>query len=127
LGADPPSPSYPKELKRIQGEWVLQGAERNGTKFDFKLDEPKMVLEIRENKWIFTGKEKGEIIAMDSSILDIRSCEEGRAGNVDEGIYKLTGDTLTICIYQGNCKNRPTEFESKNADTILAIFRRIKP
>jgi uncharacterized protein (TIGR03067 family) len=106
---------------------VLQGAERNGTKLDFKLDELKIVLEIRENKWIFTGQEKGKIIAMDSRILDIKSSEEGRVGNVDEGIYKLTGDTLTICIYQGDCKNRPTEFESKNGDTILAVFGRLKP
>lgn len=127
LGAEAPTTSSPKELKKIQGKWVLEGGERNGTKLDFNLEEPKLVLEIRENKWIFTGQEKGKIIAMDSKILDIKSLEEGRVGQVDEGIYKLTGDTLTICIYQGNGKNRPTEFESKNEDTIVAVFNRLKP
>jgi len=96
-------------------------------KLDFKLEEPQIVLEIRENKWIFTGQEKGKIIAMDSRILDIKNSEEGRVGEVDEGIYKLIGDTLTICIYQGNGRNRPTEFTSKNEDTIVAIFSRLKP
>lgn len=126
LGADEPTSSGPKELKRIQGEWVLQRIERNGTKSEVDLDEPKMVLEIKENKWIFTGKEKGKIIAMDSRILDIKSLEEGRVGEVDESIYKLTGDTLTFCIYQGNGKNRPTEFASKDEDTIVAVFSRLK-
>ncbi len=127
LGADAPTISGSKELNRIQGKWELQGGEKNSTKLDFKLEQPKMVLEIREDKWIFTGQEKGKIIAMDSRTLDIKSSEVGRVGEVDEGIYKLTGDTLTICIYQGNGKNRPTEFTSKNEDTILVVLKRLKP
>ncbi len=127
LAAGAPTTLGSKELKRIQGKWVLEGGERNGMKLDFKLEEPQIVLEIRENKWIFTGQEKGKIMAMDSRILDIKSSEEGRVGEVDEGIYKLIGDTLTICIYQGNGRNRPTEFTSKNEDTIVAIFSRLKP
>jgi uncharacterized protein (TIGR03067 family) len=126
LSGDPPTPSTSKELKQLQGEWVLQGGEKNGTKLELQPDDPKMVLEIRGDKWIFTGQEKGKIIAMDSKILDIKSLEEGRVGQVDEGIYKLSGDTLTFCIYQGNGKNRPTEFTSKDEDTIVAIFTRLK-
>jgi uncharacterized protein (TIGR03067 family) len=127
LGADPPKPAAPKELKQLQGEWVLQGGERNGTKLELKPDDPKMVLEIRGDKWIFMGQEKGRIIAIDSRNLDTKSSEEGRVGEVDEGIYKLTRDTLTICFYQGKEKNRPTEFASKDKDTILVVLKRSKP
>lgn len=127
LDADQPLSTGPKELRGLQGQWVLKSAEKNGTKFDSKLDETKMVLEIKEDKWVFTGKEKGKIIAIDSKNIDIKSSEEGRVGKVDEGIYKLSGDTLTICICQGDAKNRPTQFESKDEETIVAVFERLKP
>jgi uncharacterized protein (TIGR03067 family) len=126
LGADSANLNTSKELMRLQGEWFFRGGERNGLKFEFQSADPEMVLEIKGDKWIFTGQEKGKIIAIDSKTLDIKSSEQGRAGEVDEGIYKLTGDTLTICIYQGNGKKRPTEFESKDEDTRVAVFKRAK-
>jgi uncharacterized protein (TIGR03067 family) len=127
ISADPAALGDLKELKQLQGQWVLERGERNGTKTEFDQDEAKLVLEIRKDKWIFTAQEKGTIIAMDSKRLDIKSAEVGRVGQVDEGIYRLAGDTLTICIYQGNGKKRPTEFTSKDEDTILAVFKRLKP
>jgi uncharacterized protein (TIGR03067 family) len=126
LSGDPPTPSTSKELKQLQGEWALQGGERNGTKLELQPDDPKMVLEIRGDKWIFMGQEKGRIIAIDSRNLDTKSSEEGRVGEVDEGIYKLNGDMLTICYYQGKGKNRPTEFASKDDDTMLVVLKRAK-
>jgi uncharacterized protein (TIGR03067 family) len=124
--ADPPTLSTSKELKQLQGEWVLQGGEKNGTKLELEQGDPKIVLEIRGDKWIFMGQEKGKIIAIDSRNLDTKSSEEGRVGEVDEGIYKLNGDTLTICYYQGKGKKRPTEFASKDDDTILVVLKRPK-
>jgi uncharacterized protein (TIGR03067 family) len=126
LSADPPTPSTSKELKQLQGEWVLQGGEKNGTKLELEPGDPKMVLEIRGDKWIFMGQDKGRIIAIYSRNLDTKSSEDGRVGEVDEGIYKLNGDTLTICYYQGQGKKRPTEFASKDDDTILVVLKRSK-
>ncbi len=40
-----------------------------------------------------------------------------------EGIYKLDGDTLTICLYLGDgAKIRPTEF-STEADSMRVLVR----
>jgi hypothetical protein len=53
--------------------------------------------------------------------------EEGRKGQVDEAVYKVEGETLTICLYQGMGKRRPTSFETpKDSDTILVVFKRVR-
>ncbi len=126
--ANPLSKEAKKELQKLQGEWLLKKVESAGKKVE-NIDE-KVVLEIKGNKWIFTGQLKGEIIALDPATdpkcLDIKSVEKGRKGQVDEAIYKIDGDTLTICLYQGKGKQRPTRFEAtaEQPDTILVVFRK---
>ncbi len=127
ISADPLPPPGAKELKQLQGQWVFLLGERNGTREKASKDDPKEVLEIRGDKWIFTGQQKGRIIALDSKSIDIKSTEQGDVGQVDRGIYRLTRDTLTFCLYHGNGRKRPTEFTSKDEDTILAVFKRLKP
>jgi uncharacterized protein (TIGR03067 family) len=119
-----------KELDRLQGQWHTKELGRRGKTVD--VNDAKMTLEIKGNKWIFTGQEKGEIVAIDPKTdplcLDIKSVEEGRKGQVDEAIFKIDGDTLTICLHQGKEKQRPTRFETtpEQPDTILAVFERVK-
>ena len=125
LVADVTPAPIPKELQQLQGKWVLSQGEKNGTKVE-KQEQDNLVLEIREHKWIFTGQEKATITAIDSKIIDLKSCEQGRVGRVDEGIYKLEGDRLTFCVYQGDGKKRPTEFTSTDDDTVLVVFERLK-
>jgi uncharacterized protein (TIGR03067 family) len=135
LAADDAKPSplpdrARKELDRLQGKWVAKEFGRQGKKVDVK--EQELVLEIKGDKWIFVGKEKGQFIAFDPTAdpkcVDLKSIEEGRKGQVDEGIYRLDGDTLTICLHQGSGKTRPTKFETSpdQPDTILAVFERPK-
>ena len=132
IGADPLPEASQKELKRLEGQWVVQSLEAKGRKHDVSDVEPRLIMEIKDNKWIFTGKEKAEIIALDPTTdpkcLDMKSIEEGRKGQVDEAIFKLEGDTLTVCLYQGKGKQRPTKFETSPdlPDTVLAVFKRAK-
>jgi len=119
-----------KELEKLQGEWVLKSAERYGMKVE--VGGENYVLEIKGVKWIFTGKEKGEFVAIDPKAdpkrFDIKSVEEGRNGQVDEAIYKIEGDTLTVCLNQGKEKQRPARFKTgpDQPGTILAVFERVK-
>src|SRR5262249_4232854 len=105
--------------------------EGNGKKYEPKAGDPKLVLEIKNKKWIFTGVEKGEIIRVDPQKnpkhMDLKSTEKGRAGVVDEAVYKIEKDTLTVCISQGAIKKRRTTFKSPKArNTTLVVFKRIK-
>ena len=44
-----------------------------------------------------------------------------------EGIYKLNGDDLTLCIPQGQNNRRPTEFKAEEGDKqCLLVFKRKK-
>ncbi len=126
----PLSAEAKKELTLLQGEWLVKTMGRYGRKID--ANDERLKLEIKDVKWIFAGKEKGEFIALDGKAspkcFDLKSTEKGRDGAVDEAIFKIEGDTLTICLYQGKNKIRPTEFETsqESPDNILMIFERMK-
>jgi uncharacterized protein (TIGR03067 family) len=119
-----------KELEKLQGQWMLREGQRYGKKFEE--NDAKLILEIRGNKWFFTGQEKGEFIAIspgtEPKCFDLKSVEEGTKGRVHEGIYKIDGDTLTICIHEGKERNRPTRFETtaEQPNTILTVFKKAK-
>jgi uncharacterized protein (TIGR03067 family) len=86
---------------------------------------------VKDRKWFFTGVEKAVIASIDPKTdpkcLDLKSVEKGRDGAVDEAIFQLDGDTLTICFCQGQGKNRPTTFDKpKEKDTILIVLKRVK-
>jgi uncharacterized protein (TIGR03067 family) len=50
--------------------------------------------------------------------------EDGKAHN---GIYKIDGDTLTLCMPKGDGARRPTEFATKESTTIvLVVLKREK-
>ena len=107
----------------VIGEWELTSDVVNGRVSMSRVD--KIVL--TADKWsvLFNGRE--------SIGLTLRV---GKAGEFDlgnpqtaeySGIYKLDGNTLTICLSM-NKKQRPTEFVSTpNSNTQLLILKRLKP
>jgi uncharacterized protein (TIGR03067 family) len=130
--ASPLSKGAKKELERLQGKWVVKEMRVADKKIELTETDPTLILEIKGAKWIFTGAEKGEFVAIDPTTdpkcYDLKSVEKGRKGQVDEGIYKVDGDTLTVCFNQGKQKQRPIAFETspEQPDTILAVLRRVK-
>jgi uncharacterized protein (TIGR03067 family) len=128
--ADEFSKEEKKELDQLQGEWLVKEMARAG-----KTQEAagvKLVLEIKDAKWIFTGQHKGDFVAFhtntDPKGYDIKRAEKGLEGQIQEGIYKIEGDTLILCFYQGKDKFRPTRFEAPESqpDTILVTLKRAK-
>lgn len=128
---DPIDEAGRKELKTLQGDWILESFEQDGEKHEPGKDD-LAILTINGNKWSFDAtKEEGEIVAIDAGtnpkLIDFRSISRLRPATVGEGIYKLDGDTLIICLYKGSDKKRPTSFDvSKEGNTSLMKLKRMK-
>jgi uncharacterized protein (TIGR03067 family) len=130
IGADTLGEAARKELKALEGEWVVQRIETKDGKQE-PGDGEQISLIIKGAKWTFGTLEEGEVVALDPSanpkLLDFKSVRKGRADKVNEAIYKVDGDTLIICIYQGKDKKRPTSFDKPTeGDTVLWTLKRPK-
>ncbi|QJW99117.1 TIGR03067 domain-containing protein [Frigoriglobus tundricola] len=135
--ADPPNEkekelpeAAQKQLQKLQGKWKVVKLCAKGMEYQPAEGDRDLIAEFKGRKFSFTGVEKGEVVAIDSladpKCLDMKCLEKGRTGVVDEGIFKLDGDTLTICFYQGEGKNRPTSFDApKEPGTVMAVFKRV--
>lgn len=58
---------------------------------------------------------------MDPKAIDFSLLRGPRAGKVDQGIYRLEGKTLTICIQEDPKEGRPKTFESKEGTKLKLI------
>jgi uncharacterized protein (TIGR03067 family) len=129
------SPEAQKELKKLEGKWKVQKMAGKGMEIELGKNDPELIGEFKGTKWIFgtveKGVEKAEIISIDTKTdpkcMDLKTLEKPRGDAIDEAIYKLDGDTLTICLYQGKGKQRPTGFDiPKDEGTVLVVLKRVK-
>jgi RNA polymerase sigma-70 factor (ECF subfamily) len=118
----------------IQGTWKVESVTMNGQDKDGKGDLlEKSTFEIAANKMLvkFNKGNKPSTYTLDPATnpktIDITPEEGDGKGQAVPGIYKLEGDTLTICFPCGAQMKRPTEFVSKEgSDTILLVLKRVK-
>jgi uncharacterized protein (TIGR03067 family) len=127
----PLSESGQKELARLQGEWIAQRLASQGGDVDFTTIDRQLVARFDGPLYTFTGRPKGYITLLDPGtdpkLMNIRSIERGRQLRTDEAIFKIDGDTLSICLYQGDGRQRPTGFEKPTEPgVVLAVFKRAK-
>ena len=135
VGADEPkktelNAAARKELKAIEGAWVVQRIETKDGKQE-PGDDERMSLTIKGAKWTFGTLQEGEVVALDPSanpkLLDFKSVRKGREDTVNEAIYQVDGDTLIICIYQGKDKKRPTSLDRPTeGNTVRWTLKRAK-
>jgi uncharacterized protein (TIGR03067 family) len=132
LVAAPGPKDAPKKEPTIVGEWVGEKAvaggmdlpiPQGGIIFNFTADGK---LNVREPG---SGKaEEGGSFKIDSKKappeIDLIP-PEGRDQPTMLGIYKIDGDTLTLCLQMGS--ERPTKFESPAGTmTMVMTFHRVK-
>jgi uncharacterized protein (TIGR03067 family) len=121
-----------KELAKLEGKW-----ESVSVTVDGKSQEPEELKDrfavIKGDKvtFLYKDKERGTATQkIDSSKSPAQidfTYEDGPAkGSTLKGIYKIEGDTLTMCL-GGLNKDRPTEFASKpGSGNILIVQKRTK-
>jgi len=123
-----------KDPPSIVGEWVGEkavagGKERpvpeGGITFTFTAD-GKMVVKEGNREKGDTGSYKADP-KKDPAEIDIIPPADKKDPTV-QGIYKLDGDTLTLCFGRGKAgAARPSKFESpEGSDTIVITLKRAK-
>jgi uncharacterized protein (TIGR03067 family) len=133
LAADDPKDAAKKEMKKLQGTWVLIASEREGEKVPKDaIKEEKITLTIAGDKLSFSRTRKGEKKNFDNGSYEI--VDAGAKPRMIDltgfpkpdvkmlGIYELDGNTLKICV--GESK-RPTDFASKpGSKTGVLVLRK---
>jgi uncharacterized protein (TIGR03067 family) len=130
LGADQPTDAAKKDLEKFQGEWKPEKAQRDGVDAGGDLLNKLLVKYSGETMVIDSGGARDDkaTITLDPSknpaAIDIKPVGEGK--DTALGIYKLDGDTLTLC-WSRRGGERPTEFVSKaGTEQVLFILKRQK-
>jgi uncharacterized protein (TIGR03067 family) len=115
-----------EDQEKIQGTWTIESIEDGGRAPD---GVGKLKLAFTGDKCkVMVGDEtrKEHTFKLDATAklrsIDLRSGEK-----LVHGIYKLDGDTLTICMDESGEK-RPEEFAAKKETrTTLVVLKRVKP
>ena len=122
-----------KDLEKLQGDWVLQSLEHKGMKspeeavktFSRKIKESTYTAtwETEEGTHSVSGK-----MTLDPTkspkTLEVVFTEGSAKGKKMLGIYKIEGDTQTICVGDPDSGTRPTAFDSDQGT--LAVWKRAK-
>jgi uncharacterized protein (TIGR03067 family) len=135
---DKASPALKKELARIEGVWTVSEARHGGEVFE--QSEPEE-FEFKDGKLIARKGNRDPItltlrldLSTEPKLMDWTTDPKGKFADADrsaEGIYKLDGDTLTVCYHVRDNRfakgARPTEFKSaEGSDAILVVLKRSK-
>jgi uncharacterized protein (TIGR03067 family) len=127
-----PAPPAESDQKKFQGEWTVTSHITNGEKRPNRMVETEHLF-VQGAK--MTTREGNEIkdeatFTLDPRAkpraIDLKLTGGGDKGKTVAGIYKLQGDTLTICVAEPGRK-RPEDFTSdKGSGHILLVFKRAK-
>lgn len=120
------------DLPKLQGQWVLAQLREND---DHAPDEIIKTgkLEIRGDEYHAEIKGRPVKLAfkLDSSKspkqIDVTIPDGPSKGKQFAGIYKIEGDTVTICRPRDPGGARPTAFDpAKNANQVQTVWKRVK-
>lgn len=112
----------------LDGEWTMVSMEQKGTKAAFDTAN-RFKLTIRGDEWIvssFRGMESKMTFTIDPmqnpQAIDL-TMKSGNQEAVSRGIFKIEGDTLTVCRTVGDTA-RPKEFKTTPESGILIEWKR---
>ncbi len=122
--------------QRLDGTWVLQSVEINGEKLaihDFAVgttQEARLVIRgheylfyLGQQKVAFTYKTNPATTPAEIDLIMVNGADQGK---LFRGIYRLQGDTYTICRHLQPEKPRPVEFTTTvNSGLMLVVWKRL--
>ncbi|HEX4608681.1 MAG TPA: TIGR03067 domain-containing protein [Urbifossiella sp.] len=100
----------------FQGTWDVVKLEQTGEKLDDFIKDSRPTMVFAGDKYTFTAGddvEKGTFKLNPKAktpTIDYDITEGTHKGKRQLGIYKLDGDTLTLCLAEEGAKARPTKF-----------------
>lgn len=121
-----------KELKALQGKWVVVAAEQDGDSLDRVVGG---VMTIKANNFHIKTKGgtelKGDLIlnpAKNPKHIDLAHQDGPLKDKTWQGVYELKGDTLKLCYAEADSeKERPSEFKTlKNSKLMVFELKREK-
>jgi RNA polymerase sigma factor (sigma-70 family) len=117
-----------KDEEHIQGTWALESYEEGGQKApEERIKGAKLIIAAEGKITVKNadGKEVEGTLKLDPAKKPKEFSFTNDKGETRVGIYKLQGDTLTVCYDRGG--ERPTEFASKEGTTVvLQVLKREK-
>jgi uncharacterized protein (TIGR03067 family) len=129
IGTAVPAQEAKKELDKFQGQWVGVSREVRGKKMP---DDAAMQykLTIQGNRWtvkVGDDPENESEFQIDPSknVKTIELISKADKKPTMHGIYKLEGDTLTLCLTKASLE-RPKQFKSTNEAGVLVVWKRVK-
>lgn len=122
IAAVTPAQDTKKELDKLQGEWTMVSLETRGRKApDETVKQYKLT--IKGDQW--TVNEANKMTFKIDPSKSPKTIDFTIKAGVSRGIYKLEGDTLTLCRTVGDIE-RPKEFKTTAEAGILVVWKRAK-
>ena len=118
-----------KELAKLQGTWLPVSAEMRGEKYDLEGKTPESFnMVISGNKMSFGKRDLTFSIdpTTNPKLLDLTHVKDKAS---IEAIYRLEGDTVTLCYRPGKgaARDRPTAFKTdENSLYEIRVYKRMK-
>ncbi len=117
VAADAPKGDADKDLKKLEGTWVMVSGVDDGKKLgDDAIKGARLTFEgdkhtVKEGDTTYKGTQKLDATRSPKTI-DITDTEGPYKGKTIMGVYELKGDEFRLC-YDPSGKGRPKDFEAK--------------
>jgi uncharacterized protein (TIGR03067 family) len=132
VGADKADDAVKKEMKLLEGEWMMVSGEREGVAFpEDTVKSAKRVTKDGETATEIDGmlavKAKFKVDpSKNPKTIDYEITDGPAKGMAMIGIYEIKGDDFKACMVMSD-KQRPTDFTTKEGDgRTISVWKRVK-